>query len=51
MSREMISLTDCMKLESSKRLGMTFTVAMYMKPPAVNGNTQELATSPEKNKN
>jgi len=46
--RATTSLMDCLKLQSSKRLGMTFTVAIYMKPPAVNGSTHELATSPEK---
>jgi len=34
------SFTDCQKPESSNNSGITETVAMYIKPPAVNGRTQ-----------
>ena len=40
------SLMVCENLLFSKSSGMTETVAMYMKPPAVKGRIQAVAASP-----
>ncbi|GFQ81452.1 hypothetical protein TNCT_632741 [Trichonephila clavata] len=39
------SFTDCQNLVSSNRSGITETVAMYIKPPAVKGNIKLVALS------
>lgn len=41
-----ISLMDCPSLVSSNNSGMTDTVAMYIKPPAVKGKIHSVAESP-----
>lgn len=42
ISNAAISLIDCTNFVSVNKSGIMETVAMYMKPPAVNGNTQEV---------
>ena len=40
------SLIDCLGAVSSRSSGITDTVAMYIKPPAVNGRIQAVAAVP-----